>query len=149
MLQSDHAGDGTDVDDMTRTLPPHDGQRGLHHMHDAVKVRGELLLDFCGRHLLEITEQTVTGVIDQNVNAPETLHRLVDRRFGLRVVDDVQLHKCDVLWGNVGKGVANFLDISAGRDDSVARAQRGLGNSCSESATGTCDKPNFVHGVFR
>lgn len=43
-----HAGDGTDIDDVTRTLPPHDWQRGLHHMHDAVKVRCELMLDLGG-----------------------------------------------------------------------------------------------------
>ena len=58
VLQPDHAGDRTDVDDVSRTLPPHDRQGGLHHMHDAVKVRCELLLDLGCGHLLEITEQT-------------------------------------------------------------------------------------------
>src|SRR5438552_2026454 len=59
VLQSNHARYGTDVDDVSRTLSPHDWQRGLHHMHDAVKVGCELLLDLGGSHLLEITEQTV------------------------------------------------------------------------------------------
>ena len=89
MLQPDHAGDGTDVDDVTRTLPPHDWQHGMHQVHNAVEVRCELLLDLGGSHLLEIAEQAVAGVIDQNVNAPETLHRLVDSSFGLCLVGNV------------------------------------------------------------
>jgi len=89
VLQPNHAGDRTDVDDVTRTLPPHDWQRRLHHMYDTVKVRCELLLDPGGGHLLEITEQTVARIVDQNVNAPEALRRLIDRRFGLGLVGDV------------------------------------------------------------
>ena len=58
-------------------------------MHDAVKVRCELLLDLGGRHLLEIAEQTVACIVDQNVNAPEALHRLVNCRFGLYLLGDV------------------------------------------------------------
>ena len=94
------------------------------------------------------TEQAVAGVIDQNVNALKTLHRLIDRHFGLCLIGDVQWHKCDGPWRNVGKDLAHLFKFSAGRDDAVARAQRGLGNSCSESATGTCDKPNFADSVF-
>jgi len=90
-------------------------------MDNAVEVRCELLLHLRGGHLLEITEQAVAGVIDQNVNAPETLHRLVDSSFGLCLVGHVQLHKCDVLLRNVGINVAHFFEISAGRHDAVAR----------------------------
>ena len=117
-------------------------------MYDAVKVRCELLLDLGGGHLLEITEQTVARIVDQNVNASEALRRLIDRRFGLGLVGDVQLDECDVLLRNVGIDVTHFFEISSGRDDAVARAQRCLGNSCSDAAAGACDKPSFVHSFF-
>src|SRR5207249_7368654 len=119
VLQPNHAGDGTDVDDVTRTLPPHDWQRRLHHMYDAVKVRCELLLDLGGGHLFEITEQTVARIVDQDVNAPETLYRFVDGHFGLCLVGDVQLHKGDVLLCRVGIGLAHLFEISASRDDAI------------------------------
>ena len=147
MFQPNNAGDRTDVDDVSRTLPPHDRQRGLHHMHDAVKVRCELLLYLGGGHLLEITEQTVARIVDQNVNAPETLHCLLDRSFSLCLVGDVQLHKGGVLLWSVRIGFAHLFEISAGRDDAITNAQRRPGNSCSKAAAGARNKPNFAHAI--
>src|SRR5438477_12962947 len=116
-------------------------------MHDAVKVRRELALDLSGGHLLEITEQTVARIIDQDVNAPETLYRFVDGHFGLCLVGDVQLHKGDVLLCRVGIGLAHLFEISASRDDAITSAQRRPGNSCSKAAAGARNKPNFAHAI--
>jgi hypothetical protein len=55
------------------------------------------------------------------------------------------LHKGDVLRRYVGIDLAHLFEISAGRDDAVARAQCGLGSSCSDAATGSCNKSNFAH----
>jgi hypothetical protein len=59
-------------------------------------------LDLGGGHLLEIAEETVARVIDQDVDAPEALRRLINRRFGLCLIGDVQLHKGHVLRRYVG-----------------------------------------------
>ena len=145
MLQPDHPGDGTDVDNVSRTLAPHDGQRSLHQVHDAVEVRRELLLNLGGGHLLEIAEQTVARIVYQDVDASKALRRLIDRRFGLCLGGNVKLEKGDALRRHIGKDLAHLFKISAGRDDAVARAQRRVGDSCSYTATGTRDKPNLAH----
>ena len=56
-----------------------------------------------------------------------------------------KLEKSDVLRRYIGKDFAHLFEISAGRDDAVARAQRRVGDSCSYTATGTRDKPNLAH----
>src|SRR4029077_5249018 len=122
-----------------------DGQRGLHQMHDAIKVWCELLLDLGGRHLLEISEQAVASVVDQNINPSETLDRLVDSSFGLCLAGDIQLHKSDAPRCNARIAATHFFEISAGRNDALARAQRRLGNSFSDATARTCDKPDFAH----
>jgi hypothetical protein len=52
----------------------------------------------------------------------EALRRLIDSSFGLCLVGDVQLHKCDVILRHAAVGIAQSLEISARRHDAVARA---------------------------
>jgi hypothetical protein len=114
VLQPDDAGDGTDVDNVSRTLAPHDGQRSLHQVHDAVEIRRELLLNLGGGHLLEIAEQTVARIVDQDVDASKALRRLIDRRFGLCLSGNVKLEKSDALRRYIGNDLC-APQISAGK----------------------------------
>ena len=45
----------------------------------------------------------------------------------------------------VFEGMAHFVEVSSGRDDTVPCLQCRLSNSGADTATITCDEPNFVH----
>jgi hypothetical protein len=48
----------------------------------------------------------------------------------------------------VGKGHAQLVHVSAGRDGPIPRLQGGLGNAGTDATIGTGYKPNFAHIIL-
>ncbi|MEP6499361.1 hypothetical protein NDI40_15390 [Microcoleus vaginatus ZQ-A3] len=78
-----------------------------------------MAFDVGGGHLFKITQQAVARVVNQNVDATELFHRLTDGRFRLYLVGNVQLDKRKLLACNIAQGMAHFVEVSSGRDDTV------------------------------
>ncbi len=72
------------------------GAHDVHHTID-IEVRSELAFDLGCGHLFKIVKQAVARTVDQNVDAAELLHRLLDGRFCSCLVGNAQLDKRDVL----------------------------------------------------
>ena len=97
------------------------------------------------RQLLEVAEQAVAGVVDQDVDAAERLHRVVDRSLRLRFVGDVQLDECEVNAGDIAERVADLVEIAAGRDHPIAGLQRSLGGRGADAAARARNEPDLAH----
>src|SRR3546814_12369435 len=74
----DGPGDGGDGEDVTGALCAHAGKRGTGDVHGSERVGLELLLDQVERGLLEQSELPETSVVDEHVDSPELLDRLLD-----------------------------------------------------------------------
>ena len=145
MLVADGARGRADVDDAARALLAHDRQNRPHDVRHAVEVGRELPLELCGAQLLEVAEQAVARVVDQDVDAAERLHRLVDRRLRLGFVGDVQLDEREVLACDVAERVADLVEIASGRNHAVAGLQRSLGGGGADAAARARDEPDLAH----
>ncbi len=148
VLKPDNASNGADVDDVARPLLTHNRQHRAHDVHHTIEVRSELAFDLGCGHLFKITKQAVARIVNQNVDTTEPLHRLLDCCFRLDLVRNVQLDKCQILACNIAQGITHFVQVSAGRDYTIASLQCRLGDSGANAAAGTCNKPNFVHNYF-
>src|SRR5436190_10216658 len=145
MLQADDAGYGAHVDDVAGALLAHDRQRSLHHVQHAPEVGRELAFDVLRIQFLEVAEQAVAGIVEDDIDAAELLHRLVDYRRDLRLIGDVQLKNLQVLACRVAQGIVHFFYLPAGGDDAIAGLQRGLGSAGPDTAARTGDEPDFAH----
>ena len=76
---------------MSRALLAHHGQNGSGDVHRADQARRDLLLHLIGRALLEVAGVKVGGVVDQHVDAAESLDGCLDRSLGVLWAGDVKL----------------------------------------------------------
>ena len=136
---------GTDVDDPARPLLAHDRKDRAHDVHHAVEIGRDQLLDFGGAQLLEIAEQAVAGIVDENVDASERLHRRVDRRLRLCLIGDVQLDERKVVACDIAQSIADLVEIAASRDHPIACLQCRPGGCCADAAARTRDEPDLAH----
>ena len=93
------------------------------------KTAADLLV---GR-LLDGTDQSAAGVVDEHVDPLEALDRPCDRLDGLSFAGHVELHREQPL----GRPVERLLDlarIACRRDDGIAARQRQSGDLEAESA---------------
>ena len=81
---------------MTGALPPHVRQYGAGDGEQAEYVGGVDPLHFQRRSLFDSTEQTETGIVDQDIDSAEALDRSFGRRNSLLFVGDVERHGQEV-----------------------------------------------------
>jgi hypothetical protein len=100
-----------------RTLFAHHRQDGAGDVHRADEPRRQLILNLAGRQFLEVAPIEVGGVVDQHVDASESVNSRLDRGLGVLRAGDVQLHDQQVL--GLAHGGAHSLGVAAGGDDRV------------------------------
>src|SRR5579862_2742312 len=145
LLQADDTGHGTHVDDVAGTLLAHDRQRCPHHVQHAPEVGRELAFDVLRIEFLEVAEQAVAGIVQDDIDAAERLHCLIDYRRDGGLIGDVQLKNLQVLARRVAQGMAHFLYVPASGDNAIAGLPRRLGSAGTDTAACTGDEPDFVH----
>jgi len=145
MLEADDACKGADIDDPAGSLLPHDRKHGAHHVHHAVEIGRDQLLDFGGAQLLEISEQAVAGIVDEHVDASERLDRGLDCCLRLRLLGDVELDERKAVAGYIAQRVVDLVEIAARRDYAVACLQRRPCRCSADAAARTGDEPDLAH----
>src|SRR3546814_17242253 len=127
----DGPGDGGDGEDVTGALCAHAGKRGTGDVHGSERVGLELLLDQVERGLLEQSELPETSVVDEHVDSPELLDRLLDCVGGLRFVGHVELHSQEVVGRaeGVGDGFGAARDRKSGVEGKSVSVRLDLGGS--------------------
>ena len=85
------ATDARDLDDVTRALRPQEGERGSRHAQRAEEIDIELPMQFLVGDLLDGPDMSVTGIVDDDVQAAEGLVRRLHGTCHRGAVDDVDL----------------------------------------------------------
>ena len=102
-----------------------------------------------GCQFLEVAEQAVSGIVHDDIDAAELLHRLVDRGRGLRLVRDVQLENLQVPPATSRRALrtfSTFLPVATTRSPAFNAA---LAVPAPMPLPGTRDEPDFAHDVLR
>lgn len=73
---------------MTTTLAPHVRQYGAGDIEHTEHVGGEQTLRFPGTGFFHRAQHTETGVVDQHINAPETLDAFCSSQMGFFFAGD-------------------------------------------------------------
>ena len=84
----------------------------------------------------------VAGVVDEHVDAAEVVDGGLHRDLGRNEARDVEFDDEQVV--GLADGVGHRLGISAGRDDCVASAERGLSDVDTHTSAGTGDQPDLL-----
>ena len=126
---------------------PHDGQDGLGHPQRAKQVGLDLRASLLLADLLDCAEQTVTGVVDRDIDAPEPLVCLLNRGIDRPFVPDVERER--------QKPVAVFhlqlierADIAGRGGHAVAARQCSFRPDVAKAFGCACDEPGFVRSGF-
>jgi hypothetical protein len=137
------AADARHLHDGAAALTPHMGEDGTRQRGGREEVELEQEPELLVGGLLDRSHLRATGVVDEHVDAPEVLHRLLHRGSALPRVGDVERHDVDTLvLGEVGER----LDPARGRDHPLAARQHGVGDRTTEAARAAGDHPHpFVH----
>jgi hypothetical protein len=116
------------------------------HGHRAEEVGLEQRAQLGVGSLLERTDDTVPGIVDEHVDAAEPLHRSVDGSshcIGHVDVERDGQHAIRCERHEIGDAV----DAARGRDHVVPLRERVLGERASEAGRGACDEPGLGRGV--
>ena len=110
----------------------HDGHGRLRHPQRAEQVCFDLGARFLFAHFLDRAEQSVAGIVDDDIKPAEAAMRLRDCRIDGGLVGHVELDR--------GDPVAVFLDkvreragVARSRSDPVAARQRCLGPDAAKA----------------
>ena len=133
--------DGGDVEDAAGAPGTHVGQHSAGHGEQAEHVGSVDRLDLLRRRLLDRSDQTEAGIVEQDVDGAEALHGAGRGRMSLRFVGDVELY------GQQARVVAQRLGhggrIARGGDHVVAPLQGEGGHLRPESARRAGDEPGL------
>ena len=132
------------VIDLAAALLAHDRQDGASDVQRAEEVRLHLRPELLRADLLEIARIEIAGIVDEYVDAAES----VDRRLcgcdrGVRV-GDIQRNGQQVVM--LADRLLHPVRIAAGCNDGVPRGQGRCAISTAHTAAGAGDEPNFVVG---
>ncbi|MNX96141.1 hypothetical protein D3C86_1284430 [compost metagenome] len=122
---------------MTATLASHVRQYRAGDVEHAEHVGGEQALGFAGAGLFHRAQHAEAGIVDQHVNAPETLDAFGDRLMRLFLAGDVQPHGEQVRV--IAQAISDVLWLTSGGNHSVAGTQ---GVFCDEGAKTTGSASN-------
>src|SRR5439155_23284431 len=141
-LKADEDRARRDRDDVARALLAHDGQDGAGDVHRADEACRQLPLDLLRCQLLEVARIEVGGVVDEHVDAAESIHGGLHR--GLRVLraGDVQLDDEQV--AGLADSLRHGVGVAAGGDDCVPSGQGSLGEIYAHSTACAGNKPNVL-----
>jgi hypothetical protein len=74
----------------TRPDRCHVGQHRAREREQAENIGSENRLDFLGARLFNSAQQTITGVVDEHIDAPEALDGRLGGRAGRRFLGDIE-----------------------------------------------------------
>ena len=120
----------------------HDRQDRAGDVERAEEVRLHLPAVLLGADLLEESGVEVARVVDEHVDAAESLHGRLGRSFGGILVGDVERDGEKVVV--LADGVAHAVGIAAGRDDRVSGGECRLRDLDAHAAAGAGDEPHRV-----
>ena len=90
--------------------------------------------------LLDRAQQAVAGIVDQDIDAAELLHRLAGGLVGLCLAGDVEPGRQQPLMGAEARG--DGVGIAGGGDHRIARLQRGFRDQGAKPPGSSCDEPD-------
>ena len=117
-------------------------QHGTCHVHRPEQIRGQLRLDLRRRHLLEVTLEGATRIVDQHVDPPEAVDRRLHGIVGAVLVSDIKRHHQQPVM--VTDRLRGRSRIPARGDDAVSGAQRRLGELDTHATAGARDEPHLL-----
>ena len=114
-----------------------------HRAGDAEQAEHVGAEQFCGlrsARLLDRAQQAVAGIVDQDIDAAEFLHRLAGGLVGLRLAGDVEPRRQQPLMRAEARG--DGVGIAGGGDHRIARLQCGFRDQSAKAPGSSCDEPD-------
>src|SRR5580704_740975 len=149
-----------DIDDASVLLPPHDREHRLDHGKEAEHFVAQLPLENIERRAVDRAAKVSPGIIDQNVDAPESCRRrryeipdrgLVSDVGGnsdhaiMNCADTVYFAVCIiVLLGQFGDSRTQACRVARTNRDATALLEQRLRNCLADSARAAGDQGSFA-----
>jgi hypothetical protein len=124
---------GGDLDDVAGALLAQDGQRGAADVDHAPEVRLDLRAEVLVGEVLDRVDVRVARVVDEHVEAPESVDGGLDRGIGLRAVGHVEGDGARPVGKPVDE-IGELVGVARRRNELVACFQDGLGEGAAEAA---------------
>ncbi len=130
--------------DVTAALLSHQGQSRPENAHNARIVCIEKARDLLVGRLFRRGDQTVPGIVDQNIDPPKMLESLLHRLRNASSVGHIQLQRKNCVPEPLLQ-VCNAVHVARGRCNLVTPFKGCLCPYASETARCSCDEPDLAH----
>nr|WP_323844487.1 hypothetical protein [Microbulbifer sp. GG15] len=125
---------------MSATLPAHMGQSCPGHREQAEHIGAEQVFDLLLRSLCHRAQQSIAGVVGQNIYAAETLDPLTNGRKRRLLVVNIEPYCQQVRV--LAQPLGDCFRIPCGGNDRISGLQGLFGDQCAKFAGSASDKPS-------
>jgi hypothetical protein len=101
-----------------------------------------LSVELFRRQLFEEAGIEAGGVVDEYIDAAESIDRGPHCRVGIRAARDVQLHRQQIV--RLSQGLGHTVNVPAGGDNRVAGVQGRPGEIRAHTRASASDEPNLL-----